>query len=568
MSLDAPVFKFNNLYNFSSQFQKNIKSFENEYSKKFEKVRDLSILNLISSNINVSLDIIRSKDFFDINFSNFNSVLSFDNYQLEQIISTYISIVDKLTLPINSIIYLFNNNTNNIHKEFTKTNNKLLSDLLNEIRKKDDPLQVIDIYISEYMNVPKSSDNIINFIYFIRRFPLIRYLLNRYLYENVPECFKKIRNHNLDNIKYLLYIKEGKTTKEFEDLKFTGLYDFDSDYGEGYDNYLARKKDPSYVFNDIFNNTFLNNTNGCINRNFKRYNTICAIENKNRIENIIYLFPFLYNFSEIFELKREIKTILKKIKFNEYGIQEFQDKTYIRDVNQIFYIILKTPDLLIDRNTSFELLDIGRNESILKEFLFLFCYDLILNEIDINNVFEQLNLEDILIKMSTFILNVYGVYKRSEIENLNEKEIYRSIYFDPNNFVPISNDIDNPVNQDGFDIIPDDIVQYQNDYNLLVPNLAKNLSFFYIFAAYRLFSNIKFRNLVENSLYKLSHLFYIFNFFSDNAKDLYPLFIFGAFSDGEYKWIKNYNYEKNYFLEWLNEYYDDCFKNTDKFVIE
>lgn len=568
MSLDAPVFKFNNLYNFSSQFQKNIKSFENDYSKRFEKVKDLSILNLVSSNINVSLDIIRSKEYFDINFSNHDSILSFDNYQLEQVITTYTSIVDKLTLPINSIIYLFNNNTNNIDKEFTKTNNKLLSDLLNEIRNKDDPLQVIDIYISEYMNVPKSSNDIVNFIYFIRRFPLIRYLLNRYLYEHVPSCFKKIRDHNLDNINYLLYIKENKITKEFEDLKLTGFYDFDSDYGDGYDSYLVKKKDPNFIFTDTFNNTFLNNTNACLNRNFKRYNTICAIENKNRIENIIYLFPFLYNFSEIFDLKKEIKLILKKIKTNGYGIQEFQYKTYIRDVNQIFYITLKTPEVLIDINTSFELLDIGRNESILKEFLILFCYDLILNEIDIDNVFEQLSLEDILIKISTFILNVYGVYKRAELENVSTLDLYRSIHFDPNNFVPITNDIDNPVNQDGFDIIPDNIVQYQNDYNLLVPNLPRNLSFFYIFVAYQLFSNIKFRNLVENSLFKLSHLFYIFNFFSNNAKDIYPLFIFGAFSDGEYKWIKNYNYEKNYFLEWLNEYYDECFKNTNKFVIE
>lgn len=568
MSLDTLVFKFNNLYNFSSQFQKNIRSFDNVYSKKFEKIKELSILNLISSNINISLDIIRSTELFDINFSNYDSILSFENYQLNHIISTYIDIIDKVTQPINSILYLFNNNTNNIHKDFTENNNKLLSDLLNEIRKEDDPLQVLDIYISEYMNVPKSSSNIINFIYFIRRFPLIRYLLNRYLYENEPASFHKIRIHKLDNINYLLYIKENKTTLEFDELKLTGLYDFDSDYGRGYDSYLIKKKNPDYTFDPRFNNMFINNCNGCINRIFKRYNTISAIENKNKIENIIYLFPFLYQFSEIFELKKQIKDILETILSKNYGVEMFEGKMYIRDLNQIFHIIINRPQMLLDTNISFELLNIRRDESILKEFLFLFSYDLILNEIDIDNVFKRLSLEDILIKMSSFILNMYFVYKTANLDTVRERDFYNIINFDPKNYTPIINNAENPLNREGFNLVPEDIVQYQNMYQLLIPNASKNFSYFYLFASYRLFKNIKFNTLVEDSLFKLSHLFYIFNFFSNNSKEIYPFFIFAAFSDGEYKWIKNYNYEKNYFLEWLNEYYDYCFDNVNKFVID
>lgn len=569
MSLDTPVFKFNNIYAFSYQFQKYIKSFDNDYAKKFDKIKDLTILNTISSNINISLDIVRSKDEFDINFANSNSTLSFDNYQLDHIISIYKNILDKLVTPVNNIIYLFNNNTNNIGKEYTtKNSNKLLCDLLNEIRKKDSPKQIIDIYIAEYMNVPKSSSNIVNFIYFIRRFPLIRYLINHYLYINAPSYFKIIRDHNLDNINYLLFQKENIISKPLEDLKLTGLFDFDYDYtDDSYNPEYKNNTNLNFTFDGLFDNSFVNLCNGCKNRQLKRYNTIAAIESNNKIESVIYLFPFLYNINNIFTLKSVLKNVITRIKNEDIGIIYFQDKFYIKDPNEIFYNILSNSERLMDINTGFDMGPIERDEIILRQFILLFAYDMLINQIDIDNVFDELSLEDILIKMSTFILNSYGVFKRAELEEKDENKFNNSIKFNPNIFEPIQISNNNDINQFGFNIIDPQIAEYRNWYKLLVPNEAKNISYFYLFVANLLFKNIKFKTLVEDNLYKMSHFFYICNYFHNDAKDLNPLFIFAAFSDNENKWIKNYNYKKNYFLDWLIEYFNYCFSNVKTFVI-
>lgn len=573
MSLDTPVFKFNNIYTFSAQFQKYIKSYNNEYSKKFEKIKDISILNTISSNINISLDIIRSTNEFNINFANANSVLSFDNYQIDHIITVYKSILDKLTTPINNITYLFNNNTNNIGQEYTtKNSNKLLCDLLNEIRSKNNPKQVIDIYISEYMNVPKSSSNIINFIYFIRRFPLIRYLFNHYIYENYPSYFQIIRKHNLDNINYLLFVKENVISKALQDLKTTGLYSFDYDYeDDSYNKEYKKFSNPNFTFDGLFDNSFTSLCNGCKNRELKRYNAIAAIENNNKIESVIYLFPFLYKINNIFQLKNILKAVMINIQRLNIGISFFEDKVYIKDPNEIFYTILQNYQNIINENDRIDIDPIEKDEIILRHFLLLFSYDMIINQININVVFNKLSLEDILIKMSTFILNTYSIFKQANLEE--QDNFYETINFNPSeNFIPIDinninfdNDIENNIME--LNIFSDFQIQYRRWYKLLVLNESKNITYFYLFAANLLFKNIKFKTLVEDDLFKMSHLFYIFNYFNSDSKDLNPLFTFAAFSDNENKWIKNYNYKKNYFLDWLIEYFDYCFPDVNTYVI-
>lgn len=562
MSLDTPVFKFNNIYDFSASFQENIKSFQNHYSEKFNKIKDLPILKLTSSNINVSLDIIRS-NIFDINFSNYNSSLTFDNYQLKDVIKTYKWIIDKVTSPITSIIYLFNNKTNNLSPEYTnRQNNKLISDLLNEIKPENDFLEILDIYISEYMNVPKSSNNIINFIYFIRRFPLIRFLLNKYLYENEYEYFMKIRENKLDNINYLLYIKEDIKTREFNELKKTGLYNFDRNYVLGYHDSLRNQTNPYYVFDDTYNNMFLNNCNGCINKDYKKYNAISSIENKNKIEDIIFIFPFLYNMSELFILKDRITQVLRRIRDMYYCIDSVNDKIYLKNLNRLITTLRDRNRFhnLIDVNTSFELFSIERTDIILKQFILFFSYDLILNRIDIDNVFRNLEIEELLIRLSTFIINLYGIYQRGDL-NIDENDFLKSIeYYDEEG---------NVIEEEEQDIAINDFeANYRYVTEVLIPKNAKNLSYFYLFASYTLFKNIKFKKYVEDDLFKMSHLFYIFNYFNNDARELYPLFLFGSFSDGKNKWIKSYDYKKNFFLEWLIEYYDESFNNVDKFVLD
>lgn len=563
MSLDTAVFKFNNIYTFSAQFQKYIKSFNNVYSKKFDKIKDLSILNTISSNINISLDIVRSRDELDINYAIANSSLSFENYEIDHIISVYKSILDKLVTPINNITYLFNNNTSNIGLDFTTSNsNKLLCDLLNEIRHKNNPKQIIDIYISEYMNVPKSSENIVNFIYFIRRFPLIRFLLNHYFYKHIPHYFNIIQEHKLDNINYLLFKERRVTYQALQDLSKTGLFDFDFDYDEyNYNTEYSRILNSNFTFDGKFDNTFISLCNGCKNRELKRYNTISAIENNNKIESVIYLFPFLYNLNNIFLLKNVLKTVIEKIKRDNIGVIYFQDRIYIKDPKEIFYTIIADSQRILDINTGFELGSIGRDESILRHFILLFAYDMVINQINVENVFVNLSLEDILIKMSTFILNTYGVFKRAGLEE--QENFYNTIQFDPARFVPLNVEENEDASLPGANQF---LSAYNTWYRIVVPNEPRNITYFYLFAANLLFKNIPFRTLVEDDLYKMSHLFYIFNYFHNDAKDINPLFIFAGFSDAENKWIKNYNYKKNYFLDWLIEYFDYCFPKVKTFV--
>lgn len=569
MSLVTPVFKFNNIYAFSAKFQKYIKSFNNVFSKKFEKIKDLSILNTVSSDINISFDIIRSTNEFNINFSNNSSPFSFENYQLEQIVTEYRSIINKLVTPINNIIYLFNNNTNNIGKEFTeKESKKLLCDLLNKIRKRNDQKQIIDIYISEYMNVPNSSSDIVNFIYFIRRFPLIRYLINHYLYQNYPASFNLIRKHNLDNINYLLFEKENIESDALKSLKNTGLFNFDYEYEDGeYDTSYRNSTDTHSMFKKTFENNFVNYCNGCKNIQLKKYNTIAAIENNNRIENVIYVFPFLYKISNLFQLKQVLKNIIQKIIISEIGVKFFEDKIYIKDPNEIMYTILENSEKLIDINTGFSFGFNLENNKILRNFILLFAYDMVINQIDVENVFEKLSIEDILIKMSTFILNAYGVYKRASLEEVQNR-FYHVIGFNPDYFTPINVSSKNEINDYGFNIVDKNMAIYQNWYKILIPNEPKNFTYFYLFSAHLLFEDIVFKTKVEDDLYKMSHLFYIFNYFHNEAKELDPLFIFSAFSNGENKWIKNYNYKKNYFMDWLIEYFDYCFPNVKKYVID
>jgi len=241
---------------------------------------------------------------------------------------------------------------------------------------------------------------------------------------------------------------------------------------------------------------------------------------------------------------------MKEILEKKNGIEVVDDNIYINNVSKIIKLTLTSDGQrkFIRNGVYFMSPVIDNADPIIFRLFLLFSYDLLFNGIKVEMI-KNMSLEDLLIRLSIFITNLYGVYKRAELETI---ENLLGVLEYNNNVILDNNDEE-----------LDDVIR-----SVIPEDLPKNISYFYLFASNILFSNFQFKKNVEDDLYRLSNMFYIFNVFNNDFKDLSPLFIFGAFSDGKNKYIKNYDYKKNFFLEWLVEYYDETFKNTELFVID
>lgn len=71
---------------------------------------------------------------------------------------------------------------------------ELIKIIQNDINLTRNRKEILDIYLEEYENCPFSSNDLLNYIYILRKFPLFRYLMQNYLIQNYE--FK-------DPIKYL-----------------------------------------------------------------------------------------------------------------------------------------------------------------------------------------------------------------------------------------------------------------------------------------------------------------------------------------------------------------------------
>lgn len=150
-------------------------------------------------NINISLDIINQKDNifynnFMLYFYNQDVNLNFKNYTMYNILNEYKLIIQKIIQKINLDQYSFNPS---LLFEIPDTLNKLL-----EIRKEnayhDDGL--IDIFLKDIENAPESTNDLYNYIYILRKFPLFRILINNYLNVNEPDIYSIIVDKELDII--------------------------------------------------------------------------------------------------------------------------------------------------------------------------------------------------------------------------------------------------------------------------------------------------------------------------------------------------------------------------------
>lgn len=159
-----------------------------------------SFLNIKHANISISLDLInQAEDLYDNNimiyFYNQNINLNFKNYSMYDLINKYKETIDNMLQNIKIAQYSFNIDFLNEEIPDKISVSEMLKIRQNNTGSK---YSLIDLYLKEIENAPDSHNDLINYIYFLRKFPLFKILLNDYLKKNEEETYNKIINNNLD----------------------------------------------------------------------------------------------------------------------------------------------------------------------------------------------------------------------------------------------------------------------------------------------------------------------------------------------------------------------------------
>lgn len=159
-------------------------------------------LNIKHANISISLDLInQAEDLYDNNimiyFYNQNINLNFKNYSMYDLINKYKETISNMLENIKIPQYSFN--IDFLNKEIP---DKISVAEILKIRQNNtgSKYSLIDLYLKEIENAPDSHNDLINYIYFLRKFPLFKFLFNNYLKNNEEEIYSKILNNNLDTL--------------------------------------------------------------------------------------------------------------------------------------------------------------------------------------------------------------------------------------------------------------------------------------------------------------------------------------------------------------------------------
>lgn len=417
------------------------------------------ILNIDHTNINISLDIINQNDNiyynnFMLYFYNQNINLNFKNYPMYNLLDKYIDIIQQMTKNININQFGFNKDLLTPDGIPTKVN-----ELLN-IRKNntDSNLALIDIFLKDIKNTPESQNDLYNYIYILRKFPMFRLILNHYLNKNESDIYKIISENNLE------------------------------------------------------------------------------IESETEL-----LLPLLFNFSDHEKILQNITNLFKK----DYCLNDFfyMIDTYDIDVD----LLIKTYNDIDFQTYGFNSIDIFVNlDALINNFLTTTNYDIYkvlslyfkINSVEINLI-KEISTENLNILISTFFMNLYIIY---DYLNLNQ-------FSNINELIEIYKDTSN----DTLGINPENILT-----DLL----------FYIYLSYYVFKdqlNDIYR-IITGNINLLKHFFYIIQYSKNTLPTIFPLIIFLSCSSRRIKVI--YEYKNNYILEFLNDYYDIIFKESQKIMIK
>jgi hypothetical protein len=163
-----------------------------------------ALLHIDHVNINISLDIINDND--NIYYNNFmlffydQSInLNFKNYSMYNLLEKYKEIIHNIMKKISMNQFSFNVNLlSNISYNVIDILNTKKINTDTASNEEDSKVALIDIYLKDFENTPESKNDLCNYIYFLRKFPMFRKLLNHYLYTNEPEIYSIIEQNKLD----------------------------------------------------------------------------------------------------------------------------------------------------------------------------------------------------------------------------------------------------------------------------------------------------------------------------------------------------------------------------------
>lgn len=479
-------------------------------------------VSITSSNINSSLDLINNrieeKDKINLINELFQTKhvpqeFKFNNINFYVLIDTYKNIVNSLFQSITNCTFVFNTlfNFNDLKENplnFLKNTNTNIINLLEYLkRKKYYNIELIDIYLLEFYSVPSSSSNIMNFIYFLRRFPLFICMINKYFFEYEKDIFEKLTEYNIDNI--------------------------------------------SCVNDNTANiDLFLNSPNYDI----KIYNLKSLLDGSISINNIIYTMPCISQhdiktkniINYINEFRNDVQTIdlvNRIIRTNTYGVIKLHINHILFNPKQFFTECKKSS---VYKNYK------GEDKTItLDDFefiLYLYSFYLCLEDMD-TGYLSTLQLDDLMLNLSDFLINLFSIYNYLNLDIYDTIEMLQKTY---------------PLNE-----ISENSVMLNDPGFKFYKETAISRLIFYIHASYFLFNKKNsIYEAISDNMNILKHFFYTFNYFKNDNQKIFPLFVFLGFSDKNTKIIKEYNSSNNLVLDWLIDYYDVLFKHPKKYVIK
>lgn len=175
--------------------------------------------------------------------------LKFENYSMGEVRKSYVTIIEQIYEPVNRNIFL----PDAAYSDILSLNKQIrILDLLRLQKLKTlSVFGIIDLFLVKYKNVPNSNNNIFNFIFFLRRFPLFRFMFNKHLEEVKPEIFRFIKDDDLESINSQSETQEITNFKNPNHTFVPYFFDFESlEYAYSNIDYLIHNNTKNY-FNSL-----------------------------------------------------------------------------------------------------------------------------------------------------------------------------------------------------------------------------------------------------------------------------------------------------------------------------
>lgn len=544
-----------------------------------------SIFTTTHTNINNALNILINRNLSYQNFSinmikddNPIANLIFDNHNIYYLFQKYFEIIEELKEPADKITGIINNIYNSIVNKENLDKMSIFEIFKSHIENEYFYISIIDLYLSELYNAPASNIEIINFIYFLRRFPLFNYLNLHYIYNYNPSLYDIIKEDEMQNLENITY-KKNQNIKEEKIEEVNKNNDKETDEVSLIDfNYLTlnAQDNKKNVFENINIQSHIKELFGFENNDINIYNIMKLLIDKNPNDFVILFKALKYEEDNTFILKKENLQEILKILNQNTGFIENKGFITVIDRPNIFGLlyegvngILSLVDLNNFKDACLEIVESEYNVTTDSE-IFLSLFPAINRDLIIRNKQNQvINIfNDLLYYIFSYFLSIN--YQNCYIDNFSDE----NINIIASNFLIDLYSVYEYLEIRSFKSL-DDLTKF---YPLYRSTNYKNytsqylMTLFFIYSSYFLFNydENKYRNgFVSNPFYNeinseiiiIKNYLYIFKVLKHNNKNLFPLFVFLSCSNDKNKIILKYDNKKNNILSWLDEYYNIVFKD-------